>query len=420
MGVVYLATTPPERKVALKLLAPELAEDAALPGAVPARVRARRLARPPERDPDLRGRRADGLLYIAMRYVEGTDLKGLLDERAARAARGALGSSGRSPTRWMQPTSMGSSTVTSSPANILIAGQARPRARLPVRLRPDQTSLHRRRPRPRPASSSAPPTTSPPSRSNGARSTAAPTSTRSPASSTRSLTGEAPYRERLADGRPLVTRQRPAAERYESESRTPRGDRPVHRERAREEPSDRYSTAMELVRRSPGRHSASRASLLTPVPCSDGAAGRSLLEQSRWSPWRSPSRWRSWEAKRARPTTTVRVGPNVDSFADRSADEQAGRSGRYRRIEGRHHRAGRRRRGRLGREPGQRHAVAGRREHEQADEHRRRRQLAPTTSPSGKTPSGSSAPEAGTALWSSATPRLDTSAERSRFRTPIR
>ena len=75
MSVVYLAEDLRlKRKVALKLLAAGLAEDEAFRDALPARVGAGRVDRPSEHHPDLRGRDDRGLLFIAMRYVEGRDL----------------------------------------------------------------------------------------------------------------------------------------------------------------------------------------------------------------------------------------------------------------------------------------------------------------------------------------------------------
>ena len=77
MSVVYLAEDLRlKRKVALKLLAAELGGGRVGPEPVPARVRAGGLDRPSPHRADLRGRRADGRLFIAMRYVEGGDLSG--------------------------------------------------------------------------------------------------------------------------------------------------------------------------------------------------------------------------------------------------------------------------------------------------------------------------------------------------------
>src|SRR5687768_5510793 len=80
MGVVYRATDLSlERPVALKLVAPELAENE--------RFRARFLREPrlaasldhPNVIPIYEAGEHDGQLYLAMRYVEGSDLKALLE-----------------------------------------------------------------------------------------------------------------------------------------------------------------------------------------------------------------------------------------------------------------------------------------------------------------------------------------------------
>src|ERR671935_1998877 len=79
MSVVYLAEdTRLGRKVALKILAPELAEDQRFRDRF---VRESRLAASLEHPnivPIHEASEADGRLFIAMRYVEGTDLKALL------------------------------------------------------------------------------------------------------------------------------------------------------------------------------------------------------------------------------------------------------------------------------------------------------------------------------------------------------
>jgi streptogramin lyase/tRNA A-37 threonylcarbamoyl transferase component Bud32 len=80
MGVVYLATDLRlERKVALKLVAPELAGDARFRERF---LRESRLAASLDHShivPVYAAGELDGRLWIAMRYVQGTDLKTLLD-----------------------------------------------------------------------------------------------------------------------------------------------------------------------------------------------------------------------------------------------------------------------------------------------------------------------------------------------------
>src|SRR6266516_4694757 len=79
MGVVYLAEDVHlKRKVALKVLAPELAQDEKFRERF---VRESQLAASldhPNIIPIFEAREVEGLLYIAMRYVEGTDLGALI------------------------------------------------------------------------------------------------------------------------------------------------------------------------------------------------------------------------------------------------------------------------------------------------------------------------------------------------------
>jgi hypothetical protein len=79
MSVVYLAHDPRlKRNVALKLLSPELAEDEAFRARL---LRESQLAASldhPNVVPVYESGEVDGLLYIAMRYVSGTDLRALL------------------------------------------------------------------------------------------------------------------------------------------------------------------------------------------------------------------------------------------------------------------------------------------------------------------------------------------------------
>ena len=92
MGEVYLATQSfPQRKVALKLLPNELSSDSAFRERFIRESNAAASVDHPNIVPVYGAGEADGELYIAMRYVEGTDLKtliartGRLDpDRAAR------------------------------------------------------------------------------------------------------------------------------------------------------------------------------------------------------------------------------------------------------------------------------------------------------------------------------------------------
>ena len=82
MGDVYLAEQQfPRRKVALKLLATNLAEDEAFRERFVRESDAAASLDHPNIIPIYGAGEVDGLLYIAMRYVEGTDLRRLLDEQ---------------------------------------------------------------------------------------------------------------------------------------------------------------------------------------------------------------------------------------------------------------------------------------------------------------------------------------------------
>ena len=117
MSVVYLAEdTRLERRVALKLLAPELAEDDRFRERF-LRESARRVDRPPERDPDLRGRRRRRAPVHRDALRRGHRPEGpARHEGNARAGPDASRSSARSRARSTPRTSAGSSTGTSSPA----------------------------------------------------------------------------------------------------------------------------------------------------------------------------------------------------------------------------------------------------------------------------------------------------------------
>lgn len=83
MGVVYRATDIAlERSVALKVISPELASDQGF------RERFRRESKiaagldHPNVIPVYEAGEGDGVLFLAMRFIDGTDLKDVIDERA--------------------------------------------------------------------------------------------------------------------------------------------------------------------------------------------------------------------------------------------------------------------------------------------------------------------------------------------------
>ncbi len=92
MGVVYLATQLSlDRPVALKAIAPELADDVTFRERFKRESRIAASIEHPNVIPVYEAGEGDGLLYLTMRYVEGTDLKALLEAdgtlEPARAAR---------------------------------------------------------------------------------------------------------------------------------------------------------------------------------------------------------------------------------------------------------------------------------------------------------------------------------------------
>ena len=84
MGVVYLAhQTYPERNVALKLLSPDLASDPAFRERFVHESNAAASTEHPNIVPVYGAGEADGQLYLAMRFIEGTDLGSLLEREGA-------------------------------------------------------------------------------------------------------------------------------------------------------------------------------------------------------------------------------------------------------------------------------------------------------------------------------------------------
>src|SRR5262245_35596430 len=92
MGEVYLAEQDaPRRKVALKLLAPELSQDPGFRERFARESEAAASIDHPNGIPIYQSGRADGALFIAMRYVEGTDLRTLLAEQGPLPPERAVG-----------------------------------------------------------------------------------------------------------------------------------------------------------------------------------------------------------------------------------------------------------------------------------------------------------------------------------------
>ena len=116
MGVVYLAEhVHLGRRVALKFLGPGLSESGDFRERF---VRESRLAASlhhPNIVTVYDAGEAEGQLYIAMQYVDGTDLSTLLAEEGGSRRAGASTSSSRSPARSTPRTRKGSCTATSSP-----------------------------------------------------------------------------------------------------------------------------------------------------------------------------------------------------------------------------------------------------------------------------------------------------------------
>src|SRR6266536_2872563 len=110
MGVVYRAyDLRLKRTIALKLVAPELALDERFRARFARESELAMSLEHPNVVPIYDAGDVDGRLYLAMRYVEGTALRG----RSTRRVRSR--SSVRSGTRWMRRTRGGSCIATSSP-----------------------------------------------------------------------------------------------------------------------------------------------------------------------------------------------------------------------------------------------------------------------------------------------------------------
>jgi len=125
MSVVYRADhIRLKRKVALKLLSPELAEDDAFRERF---LRESQLAASldhPNVVPIYDAGEAEGVLYIAMRYVEGTDLKALLRREGALPPERAVGLAAQVAAALDAAHERGLVHRDVKPSNVLLAGRA--------------------------------------------------------------------------------------------------------------------------------------------------------------------------------------------------------------------------------------------------------------------------------------------------------
>ena len=116
MGVVYRAThVPLDREVALKLISPQFSADDEFRRRFRREFRATASIQHPHVIPIYHAGEEDGLLYVTMRYVDGTDLRGCCTTRSASSPHARPRSSARSRRRSTPRTPPASSTATSSP-----------------------------------------------------------------------------------------------------------------------------------------------------------------------------------------------------------------------------------------------------------------------------------------------------------------
>ena len=184
MGVVYKAVDVDlDRTVALKIIAPEHTQDATAVARFKAEARLAASLEHPNIVPVHRGGEENGVLYLAMRFVPGTNLRHIIDQgpmslpRVARITTYIADALDAAHTWGLVHRDV-------KPANILVSGPPST-TRLPHRLRSYQATGVCRSAHPHRQLGLARRTTSHPNRSRAIRSTAAPTSTLSAASSTR-------------------------------------------------------------------------------------------------------------------------------------------------------------------------------------------------------------------------------------------
>jgi hypothetical protein len=127
MGVVYRAEQLRlGRKVALKLLAPELAENQGFRARFEHESRLAAALDHPNIVPLFEAGEADGLLFISMRYVEGTDLRALLSKQGRLEPERALAIAAQVASALDAAHMRGLVHRDVKPGNILIAGDAAP------------------------------------------------------------------------------------------------------------------------------------------------------------------------------------------------------------------------------------------------------------------------------------------------------
>ena len=113
MGVVYLAEERRlKRSVALKILPPGLADDAGFRARFLRESQMAAAIDHPNILPIYEAGETDGVLFIAMRYVEGTGLEARLRDGPLEPRRVRSRCSARSPARSTPPTSGASSIAT--------------------------------------------------------------------------------------------------------------------------------------------------------------------------------------------------------------------------------------------------------------------------------------------------------------------
>ena len=185
MAVVFRAHDERlDRQVALKLLAPGLAADQAFRQRFIRESRAAAAVDDPHIIPVFEAGEAAGVLFIAMRYVRGGDVRSLLDGAghlpAARVVE-IISAGFHGARRRPRARSRAPGRQAREHAARLLRGQRQAGPRVPVGLRAQQGHAVGERPDAAPDRSSAPSTTSRLSRSRASRSTGARTSTRWPA-----------------------------------------------------------------------------------------------------------------------------------------------------------------------------------------------------------------------------------------------